>query len=98
MPLSGPGKFDDLLGDDSVRKIVCKPKGCARHFKRDMENSLGFGIGIEAVQVGRDSHGKTPKGSFVECVDSLVAPFIPGAITLAPPACRSAARRSLAQT
>ena len=40
MPLSGPGKFDDLLGDDSVRKIVCKPKGCARHFKRDMENSL----------------------------------------------------------
>jgi hypothetical protein len=30
MPLAGPGKFDDLLGDDSVRKIVCKLKGCAR--------------------------------------------------------------------
>jgi hypothetical protein len=66
MPLAGPGKFDDLLGDDSVRKIVCKSKGCARHFKRDMEDSLGFGIGVEAVQVGRDSHGKTPaKGNFV---------------------------------
>jgi hypothetical protein len=49
MPLAGPGKFDDLPGDDSVRKIVCKPKGCARHFKRDMENSLGFGIGVEVV-------------------------------------------------
>jgi len=23
MPLVGPGKFDDALGDDSVRKIVC---------------------------------------------------------------------------
>jgi hypothetical protein len=66
MPLAGPGKFDDLLGDDCVRKIVCKPKGCARHFKRDMEISLGFGIGVEAVQVGGDSHGKTPaKGNFV---------------------------------
>jgi hypothetical protein len=31
-----------------------------------MENSLGFGIGVEAVQVGRDSHGKTPaKGNLV---------------------------------
>jgi hypothetical protein len=38
-----------LLGDDSVRKIVCKPKGSARHFKRDMKNSLGFGIGVEVV-------------------------------------------------
>jgi hypothetical protein len=66
MPLAGPGKFDDLLGDDCVRKIVCKPKGCARHFKRDMEISLGFGIGVEGIQVGRDSHGKTPaKGNFV---------------------------------
>ena len=66
MPLAGPGKFDDLPGDDSVRKIVCEPKGCARHFKRDMENSVGFGIGVEAVEVGRDSHGKTPaKGNFV---------------------------------
>jgi hypothetical protein len=48
MPRAGPGKFDDLLGGDSVRKIVCKPKGGARHFKRDMENSLGLGIGVES--------------------------------------------------
>jgi hypothetical protein len=27
----------------------CKPKSCARHFKRDMENSLGFWIGVEVV-------------------------------------------------
>jgi hypothetical protein len=31
-----------------------------------MENSVGFGIGVEAVEVGRDSHGKTPaKGNSV---------------------------------
>jgi hypothetical protein len=35
MPLAGPGKFDDALGDDSVRKIVCKPEGRAGHFKCD---------------------------------------------------------------
>src|SRR5262249_2716671 len=60
MPLAGPGKFDDALGDDSVRKIVRKAEGRASHFKRNIENSLGFGIGVEAVQVARDSHGKPP--------------------------------------
>src|SRR5262249_6039431 len=58
MPLAGPGKFDDALGDDSVRKIVCKAEGRAGHFKSEVENLLGFGIDIEVVQVGRDSHGK----------------------------------------
>jgi hypothetical protein len=45
--LAGLGKFDDPLGDES--EIVCKPKGYARHFERDTQNPLGFGIDIEAV-------------------------------------------------
>ena len=49
MPLPGPGKFDDSSGDDSVGEIVSKPKGYASHFKRDIQNSLGFGIDIEVV-------------------------------------------------
>jgi hypothetical protein len=31
-----------LPGDDSVRKIVRKPEGCSRHFKRDIENPVGL--------------------------------------------------------
>jgi hypothetical protein len=49
MPLAGPCKFDDALGDDSVRKIVCKAKGRAGHFKCEVQNFLGFGIDIEVV-------------------------------------------------
>jgi len=49
MPLAGPGEFDDLLGDDSVGKVICKPKGRARHFKRYIQNPLGFGVDIEVV-------------------------------------------------
>jgi hypothetical protein len=43
------GKFDDLPGDDSVRKIVRKPEGCSRHFKRHIENLVGFSIKITAL-------------------------------------------------
>jgi hypothetical protein len=49
MPLAGSGEFDDALGDDSVRKIVCKAKGRAGHFKSEVQNLLGFGIDIEVV-------------------------------------------------
>jgi len=49
MPLAGLGKFDDALGDDSVRKIVRKPEGCSRHLKCDIENPVGFSINIEVA-------------------------------------------------
>jgi hypothetical protein len=49
IPLTGPGKFDDLPRDDSVRKTVREPKGCSRHFKRDFENPVGFSINIEVA-------------------------------------------------
>jgi hypothetical protein len=49
LPLAGPGKFDDALGDDSIRKIVCKAKDRAGHFKSEVQNPLGFGIDIELV-------------------------------------------------
>ena len=32
MPLAGPGKFDDALGDDCVRKIVCKPEATLKRY------------------------------------------------------------------
>ena len=48
IPLTGPGKFDDLPCDDPVRKIVRKPEGCSRHFKRDIKNPVGFSIDIVA--------------------------------------------------
>jgi hypothetical protein len=44
MPLAGPGKFDDALGDDSVCKIVCKAEGRAGHFKCEIQNFFGSGI------------------------------------------------------
>ena len=49
MPLASPGKFDDALGDDSVRKIVCKAEGRAGHFEGEVQNFFGSGIGIEVV-------------------------------------------------
>jgi hypothetical protein len=49
MPLAGPGKFDDALGDNSVRKIVCKAKGRAGHLKSEVQNFFGSGIDIEVV-------------------------------------------------
>jgi hypothetical protein len=49
MPLAGPGKFDDALGDDSVCKIVCKAEGRAGHFKCEVQNFFGSGIDIEVV-------------------------------------------------
>src|SRR5262249_6087230 len=49
MPLAGPGKFDDALGDDSVRKIVCKAEGRAGHFKSEVQDFFGSGIDIEVV-------------------------------------------------
>jgi hypothetical protein len=49
IPLTGPGKFDDLPGDDPVRKIVRKPEGCSRHFKRDIKNPVGFSINVEVA-------------------------------------------------
>ena len=49
IPLTGPGKFDNLPGDDPVRKIVREPEGCSRHFKRDIENPVGFSINIEVA-------------------------------------------------
>src|SRR5262249_34137775 len=60
MPLPGPGKFEDALSDDSVRKIVCKARGRAGHFKSEIQSLLGFRIDIEVVEVGRDSHGNPP--------------------------------------
>jgi hypothetical protein len=49
MPLAGPGKFDDLLGDESVGELVNKAEGNTSPFERDLQNPLGFGIGIELV-------------------------------------------------
>ena len=49
MPFAGPGKFNNLLGNNAVGQIVCKPERYASHFKRDSQNPLGFGIGIELV-------------------------------------------------
>ena len=49
MPLPGLGKFDDALGDDSVRKIVCKAEGGAGHFKCEVQNLPGFGIDIKVI-------------------------------------------------
>ena len=49
MPLAGPGKFDNLLGNNAVGEIVCKPERYASLFERDSQNPLGFGIGIELV-------------------------------------------------
>ena len=60
MPLAGPGQFDDLLGDDSVRKIVCKPKGCARHFKRGMENLLVSGSASKSSKQDATAMAKSP--------------------------------------
>ena len=49
MPLAGPGKFDNLLGNNAIGEIVCKPERYASHLERDRQNPLGFGIGIELV-------------------------------------------------
>lgn len=49
MPLAGPGKVDDALGDDSVREIVCKAKARASHFKGEVQTLLSLGIDIEVV-------------------------------------------------
>ena len=49
MPLARLRKFDDLLGNNAVSEIVGKPERYASHFKRDSQNPLGFGIGIELV-------------------------------------------------
>jgi hypothetical protein len=35
MPLAGPGKFNDALGDDSVRKIICEAKAMIYGPKND---------------------------------------------------------------
>jgi hypothetical protein len=47
MPLASLGKFDDSLGDEPVGEMVCEPKGQLRHFERDIQYALGFGIDIE---------------------------------------------------
>src|SRR5262249_35851747 len=49
MPLAGLSKLDNLLGNNAVGEIVCKPERYASHFERDSQNPLGFGIGIELV-------------------------------------------------
>ena len=49
IPLTCPGKFDDLPGDDPVGKIIRKPEGCSRAFKRDIQNPTGFSINIEVA-------------------------------------------------
>jgi len=49
MPLAGLGKLDNLLGNNAVGEIVCKPKRYASHFEGDSQNPPGFGIGIELV-------------------------------------------------
>jgi len=49
--LAGLGKFDASLGGDPVGEIVSKAKGYASLFKRDTQNSLGFGIDIEVVHL-----------------------------------------------
>jgi hypothetical protein len=45
--LSGPGKFYDSPGDDSVGKLVNKAEGYTSPFERDLQNPLRFEIGIE---------------------------------------------------
>jgi hypothetical protein len=47
------------LGDDPVAMIVRKPKGYASHFKRDIQNAFGFGIGNEVAWIRSDGHVKS---------------------------------------
>ena len=49
MPLASLGKLDNLLGNNAVGEIVCKPERYASHFQRDSQNPLGFGLDIEVV-------------------------------------------------
>ena len=41
MPLAGPGKFDNLLGNNAVGEIVCKPERYASHFKPSFARPKG---------------------------------------------------------
>jgi hypothetical protein len=38
-----------LPGYDSIRKVVGESKGRSRHFKRDIQNPVGFSITIEVA-------------------------------------------------
>jgi hypothetical protein len=42
------------VGDHSVGKIVFKPEGYASHFEGNIQNPLGFGVGVSGVWVERD--------------------------------------------
>src|SRR5262249_7578825 len=60
--LAGLGKLDKLLRDNAVGETVGKPERYASHFERDSQNQLGFGIGIELVQIRSDRHAN-PQGT-----------------------------------